>query len=476
MKMKDSKIMIISILLLLLFSTSQIARSFIDDQSSTSFNDANTVSRVVILSLDAFRYDFLEKADLPAFEWLIENGIKADYCVPSNPSLTAVNHVTLITGDHAGTHGILGNTFYDWTDNKSYSLFAEASDPYRDTNTGLHLLQSKPSVIHAEENELETAVFGWPYLDEETYFDGQKPTYVFDYDYLGQNNIRTNNGILGKVLEVIKAHPEVALYYAWLPAVDSTTHFGGPDSPNLDIHLASLNNTINSFLTNLELEDLLKDTVVILTSDHGMAYVDDDDYFLEDKPFYLNAVTQTGLDPYIAVDAAMSYLYFFDETNTTKVEEFADYLRGEDGIQAIYVNEQNALLNLDNDVRGVNISVWLEPGRSRNFGGSYQGMHGYLNNNTDMHGIFIAAGPGIKQDTTITEVNTIDVAPTALSLLGIEAGFTSDGAELSSIFGTRTSEFSYPVEVTETHLSFVSFLLILFIVPIIKKTKRRRKK
>ena len=171
-----------------------------------------------------------------------------------------------------------------------------------------------------------------------------------DYDYIGSQNIRTNAGIAGKVLSMIKSYPEVGIFYAWLPGVDQAGHYSGEDSTGMTNALTNLDDTFKSFLQELEKEDLLKDTAIILTSDHGMSEVIDDEYFLEDKLFFTNATTQTGLDPIIAVDAPLCYLYFEGETNTTKVEEFATYLEGEEGIEAVYVNEENADIELDNDL------------------------------------------------------------------------------------------------------------------------------
>ena len=472
MKLKNSKVMIITISLILLFSTSQVLVTTMGE--FTEGEGVNTISRVVVFSFDAFRYDYFDITDLPTFDWLIQQGVKADYCLPANPSLTAVNHVSMITGCYAGSHGIMGNTFYDWTDNTTYSMFSDPSDPYRSTATGLHLLQTKPSVIHAEENDIETAVIAWPYVDDGTEYEGNAPTYVLDYDYVGAQGIRTNAGIAGKVVDLIKNHPEIGIFYAWCPAVDQAGHYSGFDTTMMINNLVNLDNTLKSFLQELEKEDLLKETVVIVTSDHGMSAIDDDEYFLEEKAFFINATVQTGLDPIIAVDAPLCYLYFADETNTTKAEEFASYIEGQEGIEAVYVNEENEDIQLGNNQgRGINISVWLEPNVTRNFGSAYVGMHGYLNTNTDMQGIFLVAGPGIKQNAVIGGMNTIDVAPTVLSLLDIDTGFTCDGIPLATIKSPRTEAFSYPVE--ETSFSYLSFMLVILIIPIVNRIRRKRK-
>jgi predicted AlkP superfamily pyrophosphatase or phosphodiesterase len=452
--------------------------SYVEEFNQPSLAESNTISRVVVFSIDAFRHDYFDKTSLPTIEWLIEQGIKAEYCIPSNPSVTAVNHVSMITGNHPDEHGVLGNTFFDWEDTKAYSLFDDVDDPYRDTNTGLHLLTAEPAVIHAEDNGIDTMAIGWPYVDSGTFYEGKEPEYVFDYDFLGSENIRTNFGVAQKTVNAIKNHPEIGLVFAWMPGIDSSAHSFGTDAYQVDNALESTDKAIEHFLEEMEKADLLKETVVILASDHGMADVSDDEYFLEEKSFFIDAETATGISPYPAHDAAFELLYFIGESNVSKVEDFADFLRGEDGIQAVYVNEASSVIGMDHAERGVNITVFLEPGRSRNFGGSYDGMHGYLNNNTDMHGIFLAAGPGIKQNISVPGIDIVDIAPTSLDLLEIESGFTSSGSILTNIYGSRTEDFSYPVEDEEPTDESITVLLPILIavlgIPTINRLRKKR--
>jgi len=466
--------MTISLALVALFAISIVPTVNVFSEANGE-EDINTIKRVVIFSADAFRHDYFEKTSLPTIEWLIGEGAKAAYNVPSNPSVTAVNHVSMITGNHPDVHGILGNTFYDWADNKSYSLFDDVSDPYRDTNTGLHLLSTKPSVLHAEENAIVTAVFAWPYVDYGTSYGGVAPTYVFDYDYFGSENTRNNMGIARKTVDTIIAHPEIGLVFSWWPAVDSRGHYAGIDSPLLINELVNVDNTLAYVVKRLQEEDMLRETVIVLTSDHGMAPVHDTNFFLEEKTYFDLARNMTGIEPYIAHDAAFELLYFIGETNVTKVEEFASYLEGQTGIEGVFVNEENENIDIFNANRGINISVFLEPGYSRNFGGTYVGMHGYLNSNTDMHGIFIAAGPGIKQNTTIDGISMIDIAPTALSLMGSLSDFETEGTVLNSAIGDRTSEFLNPDYVDESSIGLVPVIVFFVIVPIIKVIRKKKK-
>ena len=48
------------------------------------------------------------------------------------------------------------------------------------------------------------------------------------------------------------------------------------------------------------------------------------------------------------------------------------------------------------------------------------GTHGYVSSEPDIRALFIAAGRGIKPGVVLDSVNTIDLAPTAARLLGVE--------------------------------------------------------
>jgi predicted AlkP superfamily pyrophosphatase or phosphodiesterase len=48
------------------------------------------------------------------------------------------------------------------------------------------------------------------------------------------------------------------------------------------------------------------------------------------------------------------------------------------------------------------------------------GSHGYVASDPDLRALFIASGRGIREGVTLDAVNTIDIAPTAATLLALE--------------------------------------------------------
>jgi len=65
-------------------------------------------------------------------------------------------------------------------------------------------------------------------------------------------------------------------------------------------------------------------------------------------------------------------------------------------------------------------------------GGPIGGAHGYDPSYPDMGAIFFALGRGVPAGTKLGEVRSIDVAPTAAALLGIDPPSSSEGKALFS--------------------------------------------
>ena len=61
---------------------------------------------------------------------------------------------------------------------------------------------------------------------------------------------------------------------------------------------------------------------------------------------------------------------------------------------------------------------------------NFYGAHGFDPNILNMSAIFFAAGPDIGRGT-LRQIQTVDIAPTILKLLGVEAPSTADGKALA---------------------------------------------
>src|SRR5271156_2772317 len=68
---------------------------------------------LVLISIDAFRADYLDKFKPPHLCKLAEEGVRAKKMIPMFPSMTFPNHQTIVTGLRPEHHGIIHNTMYD---------------------------------------------------------------------------------------------------------------------------------------------------------------------------------------------------------------------------------------------------------------------------------------------------------------------------------------------------------------------------
>src|SRR5438094_820629 len=68
---------------------------------------------LILISLDAFRSDYLQKFNPPNLNKLAKEGVHAEKLIPMFPSMTFPNHHTIATGLFPEHHGIIHNDFYD---------------------------------------------------------------------------------------------------------------------------------------------------------------------------------------------------------------------------------------------------------------------------------------------------------------------------------------------------------------------------
>jgi predicted AlkP superfamily pyrophosphatase or phosphodiesterase len=68
---------------------------------------------VILISLDGFHPDYLEKYKPPVLNKLAREGVRAKWLIPAYPTKTFPNHYTTATGLYPDNHGIIENNMYD---------------------------------------------------------------------------------------------------------------------------------------------------------------------------------------------------------------------------------------------------------------------------------------------------------------------------------------------------------------------------
>jgi predicted AlkP superfamily pyrophosphatase or phosphodiesterase len=366
---------------------------------------------VVMVSLDGFRYDYLQKYGATHLLAIGKHGaISPDGMIPAYPSLTFPNHLTLVTGLYPEHHGIVANSFYDPDRKERYSF----NDPKTVTDGSWY--GGVPLWSLAERQGMRSASFFWPGSEAE--IAGERPSYYLKFDDKVDDEMRITQVLDWLKLPDAKRPHFVALYYS---DVDHSGHQFGPESPQTKAAVKHVDDLIGKLEAGLEATHLPVDLIIV--SDHGMQRVADG-WITLDKFVDLTNFETTGgqLYPKSEEDAAKAY-----QKLKAASADFFVYRR----------KDVPASLHFDSNPReGDPIVVANGPYAIRLHGplpGQQDklptlGAHGYDPGKiVSMRAIFLAEGPDIKPGVMLQPFENVNVYPFVAHILGLEIGKT-DGS------------------------------------------------
>ncbi|HEX7977595.1 MAG TPA: glycoside hydrolase family 9 protein [Gemmatimonadaceae bacterium] len=371
---------------------------------------------VVVVSLDAFRSDYLAKYRPASLERLAKRGIVARGLVPPFPSKTFPSHYTLATGLYPGHHGILSNNFYDPALERWFRL--KDTSAVRDGRW----FGGVPIWVAAQREGLRSSVYFWP--GSEGVVAGERPTYWSSYRASVPDSCRIDESIARLRLPAAE-RPHLEMIY--LTDVDDTTHHYGPDTPHTANAVASLDRALTRLLDSLDALPQRDSVNVVVLSDHGM-YGVSQERMIPIRPLLAAAGIDTMQVEFGDSGPVMS-LWFHGDTALTRrtlaalahVPHMHAYARG----------ETPPRWHLAANARAGDVLIVADLGylvaRSATDRVLDPGNHGWDPTFPAMHGVFVAAGPQIRAAGTLPEVENVNVYPFLAALLGLQHAPSVDG-------------------------------------------------
>lgn len=361
---------------------------------------------VVLVSLDGFRYDYLKKYGATHLLAIGKHGATSpDGMVPSYPSLTFPNHLTLVTGLYPEHHGIVANTFYDPERKERYST----NDPKTVADGSWY--GGVPLWSLAEKQGMRSACFFWPGCEAE--IAGMRPSYYLNFDDKLDEERRITQILAWLKLPEAQRPHLLALYYS---NVDHAGHDFGPDSPQTQAAVKRVDELMGKLEAGLEATHLPVDLIIV--SDHGMEHVSDG-WITLDKFADLTGFETAGgqLYPKSEQDAVKAY-----QKLKAASADFYVYRR----------KDVPAALHFDSSPRAGDPVIVANGPYSIRFHGPppekedtppKPGAHGYDPRKiTAMRAIFLAEGPDIKPGVTLQPFENVNVYPFVAHILGLEIG------------------------------------------------------
>ena len=363
---------------------------------------------VILISLDGFRYDYFSKTQTPNFDKLIQNGVKANSLISTFPSYTFPNHYSIVTGLHAGNHGIVNNSFYDSNMDDWYSK----SDPNDVQNPKWY--NGEAIWTTAIKNNMKSASMFW--VGSEA--TGKTPTYYKEYDGSFSNSARINQVINWLKMPEEDRPQMITLYFS---DTDGAGHTYGPDSDEVINAIKTLDSDIGYLLSQLELLEHIENINLIIVSDHGMTELSDMKRISGDSLGGIIdsfGLTRGGYGPFMGVYSGNE-----DELDSlyTRLKQNETHFR--------VLNQQELMdeYSYNYDGRTAKLLILANDGYSISDRSLIAGQHGYDPNDIAMGGIFVASGPAFKSGLIIDGFQNIHIYPIITELLNISYNHTIDG-------------------------------------------------
>jgi len=372
---------------------------------------------VVLVSLDAFRHDYIERYRPASLERLAARGIMARALIPPFPSKTFPSHYTIATGLYPGHHGILSNTFYDPAFDGWFRV--KDSTTVRDGRW----YGGTPIWVAAEREGVHSSVYFWP--GSEGAVQGVRPSAWWSYRAATPDSVRVDASIAQLRLPASRRAHLVMLY---LTDVDDTTHHYGPETPHTAVAVASIDRALTRLLDAIDRLPQRDSVNVIVLSDHGMEE-SPQEKMLPLRPMLASAGIDT-LQVQMGDTGPTMSLWFHGDSALAR-RTLGVLGTGLAHARAYARDETPARWHMNANVRGGEVLVVAEPGYVVAKGAGDRvidrGNHGWDSTDPAMHGIFVAAGPQISAAGTIAPFESVHVYPFLASLLRLTRAPTGDG-------------------------------------------------
>jgi len=347
---------------------------------------------VVLVSMDAFRWDYDKLFSTPNLDRLAGEGVKAGRLIPSFPTVTFPNHYTIVTGLYPDHHGLVNNNFPV----PDLGLYYRIGDRAAVENPVFY--GGEPVWKTAEDQGIRSASFYW--VGSEAPVKGVQPTYWKKFDESVPFESRIDTVLKWLAYPVEKRPGFVTLYFE---EPDAIAHSAGPVAAETGAMVEKLDSLIGVLRAGLDKLPYAKRINLIVLSDHGMGPVSSQKYInmLELVPQRMIAGI-FGSNPVYTINPVAG-----------KSDSVLMLLNSRQGLKAYRKSEVPSHWHYGTNPRIAEIVVVADSswsiGTRPDGSGIRKGAHGFDNANTDMHAIFYASGPAFKKGYSFGQMNNTDI-------------------------------------------------------------------
>ena len=380
----------------------------------SAFVFSQTQPYVILISFDAFRWDYVNRGITPNINSLIIEGVKASSLKMVFPTKTFPNHISIITGMYPENHGLIFNYFKNPFNGRDYKI--GDSVEVRDSRW----YRGEAFWETARGQGVITASYFWPGSDIDLEY--RRPNYFYHYEHKKPYKDRVKGVLDWLKLPFDKKPHFITMYF---DLADGVGHNNGPNSPEINSAISSLDSTLGLLLSGLENIQMLDSVNIILVSDHGLTEVSTgkviniEEMLNEYQCDYSNSGPAMMIQPN---EDELEQVYSILKENANHYDVYK-----KEEIPEFYYFSQNPMISDILLIADLGWSVVVNKDLERMKPDWFKGNHGYDNNQLDMHGVFVAAGPRFKNNFKTGTINCLDVYPLLCKIFNVIPNSNIDG-------------------------------------------------
>jgi ectonucleotide pyrophosphatase/phosphodiesterase family member 5 len=391
----------------------------------TERSQASDQPYVLLISLDGFRWDFIERGLSPNLERIAGEGVSALSLESVFPTKTFPAHYSIITGMYVENHGMIANSFIDLSTGERFTLRD------RDMVENPKYYQGEAVWETLRRHGIVTASYFW--AGSEVNDENRRPHYFHRYDHERPNIDRIEGVIEWLQLPESERPRFITLYFS---DVDAAGHRAGPDSDEVNRAIGEIDELMGLLLDRLEAIGMRELMNIIVVSDHGMTAVS--------PSRVVNVGAKTG--GYDVITEGVGPVMMIQPERPDDTRAIYDNLKRNRNHFSVYLKEDmpghwhySAHPFILPIVVVADIGWSLSPREYDPARGYFAsgGNHGYDNKHLDMHGIFYAKGPAFKSGYRTGTIRAVDMYPLIMELFGLQSRSGIDGDLHNVIFLLR---------------------------------------
>ncbi|XP_029451931.1 bis(5'-adenosyl)-triphosphatase ENPP4 [Rhinatrema bivittatum] len=380
-----------------------IVSGFVNCHGNNTTN--STAPKLLLVSLDGFRADYLSNYSLPNLQNFIKEGVLVEHVTNVFITKTFPNHHTIVTGLYAESHGIVANNMYDPVANKTFSP--------SNKNDSFWWNESTPIWLTNQMEGHKSGAAMWP---------GSDIPYLSASLFLPYNPKITFEQRVDTVTMWLTSPNDpvnFAMLY-WHEPDESGHKYGPEDVAKMTIALREVDMKIDYLVKKLKSSGLWETLNVIITSDHGMAQCSQDRIINLDDCINRTSYTLVDESPVAAILPG-------PQTNKTQIynalKNCSSYMKAylKEDIPDRYHYKHNSRIQ---PIILVANEGWMFV---RNKSLATLGNHGYDNALPSMHPFLAAHGPAFRKGYKQNTINSVDIYPMMCHILGLK-GMANNGS------------------------------------------------